>query len=744
MMLRCNATVNLRATSSGTLNVQAAASGMPGTFEILAYTGGKLPIEGLPLPVVVDLQGLRAGASLPILIDHREGNATTLGDADEIVNDGRQIVLRGRVTGEGPDVERVCRMASKGHRWQASIGVFADPENQEVVRVGETREVNGQQLAGPFILAKSGELKETSVLSMGADSKTRVLLAAAAAGLLKGGAAMPTFEDWVKSLGLDPAAISEELKNLLKQQYEAAEAEARAATNTTASAAAGAGAGNGTNGGTTQAGGAVNVRAAATATAGAGNGTNGSANQSEFDRLITEERARQANELARIREIRARCAADATIMETAIREGWSADTAELHLLRARARSTAPAGHAHSHDGTCTLQALQGAMILRAGGRLDHPAFATPMALAMNLPQWLRAGINTEQRQRAMEAAWRYRDMSMVDLAREACRLDGQDCPDGRSDMIRAAFSGGSLTNIFTTNTQVLATYQETGDTTGGWTRESEVADFKTNERVRMTKSPNLEKLPRGGTADHMTRGDVGESLKIARYAKQFVIDEQDMIDDTFNALQDTPREMGLACARLRPDLVYAILLANPTLAATARELFNATDANLGSNSALTAANLKVAVTAMKLIQEGGVNLGFDATHLLVPPTLEFTAYELLESPTIVIAGTAGTVTERGSQNTLTRKQIKVVADERLENGVIDPDSGTTYAGSSSTWFLACAIAHTIEVAYRRGTGRAPQIESFKLDKGQWGMGWACKMDIGAKALDWKGLRKTTA
>jgi hypothetical protein len=48
-------------------------------------------------------------------------------------------------------------------------------------------------------------------------------------------------------------------------------------------------------------------------------------------------------------------------------------------------------------------------------------------------------------------------------------------------------------------------------------------------------------------------------------------------------------------------------------------------------------------------------------------------------------------------------------------------------------------AKTIEVGYRRGTGRAPTIRSFVLDKGQWGLGWDINFDIGAKALDYRGM-----
>jgi len=44
-----------------------------------------------------------------------------------------------------------------------------------------------------------------------------------------------------------------------------------------------------------------------------------------------------------------------------------------------------------------------------------------------------------------------------------------------------------------------------------------------------------------------------------------------------------------------------------------------------------------------------------------------------------------------------------------------------------------------QVGYLRGTGRVPAIRSFVLDKGQWGIGWDIKFDIGAKALDFRGM-----
>jgi hypothetical protein len=48
----------------------------------------------------------------------------------------------------------------------------------------------------------------------------------------------------------------------------------------------------------------------------------------------------------------------------------------------------------------------------------------------------------------------------------------------------------------------------------------------------------------------------------------------------------------------------------------------------------------------------------------------------------------------------------------------------------------------VRVGYLSGTGRAPQIRRFVLDKGQWGIGWDIVMDIGVMADDYRGLYKS--
>jgi hypothetical protein len=72
---------------------------------------------------------------------------------------------------------------------------------------------------------------------------------------------------------------------------------------------------------------------------------------------------------------------------------------------------------------------------------------------------------TETWQNVAQRADRFNDMSLVDVCREALRMDGRDVPHSRDEMIRAAVSGGSLTQIFTTsvNAMLLMAYDEEPD-----------------------------------------------------------------------------------------------------------------------------------------------------------------------------------------------------------------------------------------------------------------------------------------
>lgn len=429
--------------------------------------------------------------------------------------------------------------------------------------------------------------------------------------------------------------------------------------------------------------------------------------------------------VARIHELAGREIPD-DLVQRAISEGWDETRAAREFLnsirvgRGDSIGQAPAGHARSHDEQCTADVLATGLMHRAG--------------LFRIPAGASEQVRREHERRA-EIADQFADMSLVDICREALRIEGRPRIHRRDDMIRAAVSTTTLVNVFTQSVSaaLMQAFMEAEDSTRGWVREVDVPDFKTNTRIMTDKTAGLQKLPRGATAQHTTIGDSAEEYKIARYAQQFCADEQDIIDDAFNVLLDMPREMGYAAARLRPDLVYSLLHANANLSDSVA-LFDALHGNTATD-ALAAAAIQAAITAMAIQRKNGVPLNLKLKHLIINPTLEFAADVALNSAYRQAA-------TEGDRNPLKERSILVHSDARLgAAGVTDPATGTAHTGSTTRWYAAAdpTQAPTIEVGYLRGKNRRPHLRGYSLDRGQWGVGWDINHDIGVKALAFQGL-----
>lgn len=352
--------------------------------------------------------------------------------------------------------------------------------------------------------------------------------------------------------------------------------------------------------------------------------------------------------------------------------------------------------------------------------------------------------------RAVDQGYTIADMPLVEVARRALAADGvrvdasaraiANAFQTRSAMSLATFTG-MYTQVF--GALLLNGFEETADTTGGWTVERDNPNFFSIPRVRPGKATGLTKHAKGGTADDVSMDDKVENTKVNRYSAKFIIDEMDLINDTFGALNDlTPQQLGASARRIRPDLVYAILMNNPTMRDGAA-LFSAGHKNLNATSPFSVANLQKALTSIAVQKEGDVNLNLAGRYVIVPQALRFTARETIGSAAVVIAGDTNTV--RGVNNALSAEDLMLVSDSRLDNGVTDPDSGAAVAGSTEDYYVAASAGqHTIEVTYLRGSSRSPEIRAFSLDRGQFGVGFDVKEDIGATPLSWEGICKNDA
>lgn len=451
------------------------------------------------------------------------------------------------------------------------------------------------------------------------------------------------------------------------------------------------------------------------------------------------------------------------LLQRAIDEGWTADRAAprfLDAVRDRRRHDgvpdgAPAGHAHSRSGSLSVRSLAAGLLI---GRGVDP-IATPHFLHDGRRD---PGRRDQFAERDADIGDEFRNLPMVDVIRECARLDTGRWIRDPEEAWRTAVSGASLSNVFTTNVyaRLMEGWETVGDTTMGWCDEEDVQNFMQQEEITLQANSRPKRLPRGGTAEHATASDSHETYRIARYAEQFVIDDQDRIDDRLSAMNRMPMELGEGARQLRPDMVYGLLLENPSLVADSAAVFNATaqttaggHANLGT-TALSDAGLKAAITAMvsqrlkdpKARTKPGKQLGLRPRYLIVPAALEWTARALTSAAALAKLFADSSDPIYPLTNLIREEGLRVVIDDRIGAiGVEDPrtNPATVRTGVDTNWFLAAGGRKSVRVAYRTGTNRRPQLRSFVLSQGQWGIGWDINLDIGAAFMDFRGWYKST-
>lgn len=308
------------------------------------------------------------------------------------------------------------------------------------------------------------------------------------------------------------------------------------------------------------------------------------------------------------------------------------------------------------------------------------------------------------------------------------RLQGTEGSGTDGRQINAAFSGATGVDIFDglINSQMTQVFRESVDTTVQWVSSVQVDDFKTNRRMRRQQSERLAPVPRGQSADHINLDITqAEEYTVQRFGRQFVVDEQDLVSDDVDAIVSPAAVVAQGALGIKSSLIYSILLANAALV-DAVALFDAsTHVNLNTSAALTAATLDASIASMANQVENSHALDVQARYLLVPSELRGAAQRIA----------------RDMYQPDADDNIVVISEPRLSSGVTAVDGVTTYAGSTSTWYLAAHNAPTIEFGY---IDPRPVVTSWELSMGQYGRGAMIKWDIGCKALDYRGLQENTA
>ena len=326
-----------------------------------------------------------------------------------------------------------------------------------------------------------------------------------------------------------------------------------------------------------------------------------------------------------------------------------------------------------------------------------------------------------------DAARQYRGMTLMELARESLGNAGVNTRGLSRDEVatRALHSTSDFPEILSavTNKTLRQAYDAYPRTFMLFCRQVLATDFKAMHRVQLGEAPQLLEVGESGEFKRGTLGESKESYKVKTYGRVVAITRQTLINDDLDAFTRIPAMYGNSIAQLESDVVWGIITANPAMA-DGNALFHTTHKNLAGTGAALAVDAVGAARAAMAKQTGldkKTVLNVRPAFLIVPASLELKAEQMV-AQNLVPAATSSVVPQ-------SIRTLAPISEPRLD------------AASETAWYLAASPNQidTIEYAYLEGQQGA-YIETrngFDVD----GVEIKCRLDFGAKAIDWRGLYK---
>jgi len=427
----------------------------------------------------------------------------------------------------------------------------------------------------------------------------------------------------------------------------------------------------------------------------------------DTDALVTEVRAQERERVSTIHGLVEKLHLERGFADDLIRRGVSIDEARrliLDQVAAQSEETRTFGH----------------VSVPLGGRDERITRRDAVANAL-LHRYSPTLFPLE------DAAREYRGMTLMELARESLETAGASTRGLSRDEVatRALHSTSDFPEILAavTNKTLRQAYEAYPRTFMLFCRQVLATDFKAMHRVQLGEAPQLLEVGESGEFKRGTLGESKESYKVKTYGRVVAITRQTLINDDLDAFTRIPAMYGNSIAQLESDVVWGIITANPAMA-DGNALFHTTHKNLAGTGAALAVDAVGAARAAMAKQTGldkKTVLNVRPAFLIVPASLELKAEQMV-AQNLVPAATASVVPQ-------SIRTLAPISEPRLD------------AASETAWYLAASPNQidTIEYAYLEGQQGA-YIETrngFDVD----GVEIKCRLDFGAKAIDWRGLYK---
>jgi hypothetical protein len=322
---------------------------------------------------------------------------------------------------------------------------------------------------------------------------------------------------------------------------------------------------------------------------------------------------------------------------------------ELAQVRA-SRAPIPATTEHGRQDVTTVRAVTEANLLLAMGRADLVAKLAP-AIA--------------ERARKPRHA--------LDWCVSVLEAERRDVPEGRNELIRAAFSTNLATEAFTSSAQRIAVdaFQVAPPSILKIAAQKDLKNFLPTDVLRPILGGQFNPVAINGELKHAVADEATyDALQASTYGQLFGLDRQDVINDSLGVIPQLVGGLVRNGSRLINDVGWSVVMAN------ASSFFSSTNGNYLTTNALSYDNLSAAIKAFRAQTDKlGRPIDIIPKTLAVPPALEMMGAALLKSTTL--ARDTSTDSKAPTANPL-QGILDLLVEPRLENAKYTGHSALAY------------------------------------------------------------------
>lgn len=419
--------------------------------------------------------------------------------------------------------------------------------------------------------------------------------------------------------------------------------------------------------------------------------------------------AAQTAERDRVASVIAACKGHEDIMAQAVKEGWTAEKAELACLKAE---KAEAEKAKKEAEIRAARPSSPAIIdLRAAAPHDAKTIVAAACMGAAMSE---KNIEAHCKGVDLDAAHDLgiRRLSDVFAAFGITYRPGDDA--GMTKALRAAFSSADIPNVLSNVAHkfVLAGFGSAGEYWRVVSRAIPVSDFKQVKGVRLVMSGLLKSLAKGGELQHVDLADEARNIQAATKGSIVGITREDLINDDLGVLALIPEHFGLMAGRtINTDVFGAISTTGSDYGATA-------------TGALNLDNVAAAYAKAMTIKDGeGSPLGLMPNILLCSPTNYITARGIYQSETITGASSK-------------------TARDNVMRGILNPVTAPYLPAAGTAYWLFNEAFPLVDVAFLGGR-QTPVVETANVDFNQLGIQMRCYFDYGASKGETKAALYST-